>query len=152
MAQNRLSPRPPVRKTGRGSQNDPSPAVVLQGALLAFGLVLLLPIFPPLGLLWCGISGWNLYQTLKKEGKVKGDMGRKLNTEFREARDQFIRHVKAEDMMEEKIHPHPHTPVNYSYDKCARDKRLEQIKTLKEAGLLDEAEYKKRRQDILAGK
>ena len=79
-------------------------------------------------------------------------MGRKLNTEFREARDQFIRHVKAEDMMEEKIHPHPHTPVNYSYDKCARDKRLEQIKTLKEAGLLDEAEYKKRRQDILAGK
>ena len=54
--------------------------------------------------------------------------------------------------MEEKIHPHPHTPVNYSYDKCARDKRLEQIKTLKEAGLLDEAEYKKRRQDILAGK
>ena len=152
MAQKRLSPRPPVRKTGRGSQNDPSPAVVLQGALLAFGLVLLVPIFPPFGLLWCGVAGWNLYQTLKKEGKAKGDMGRTLNTEFREARDQFLRHVREEGMMEEKIHPHPHTPVNYSYDKCARDKRLEQIKTLKKAGLLDEAEYKKRRQDILAGK
>ena len=152
MAQNRLSPRPPVRKTGRGSQNDPSSAVVLQGALLAFGLVLLLPIFPPLGLIWCGVAGWGLYQTLKKEGKTKGDMERKLNTEFKAAREQFIRHVKAEDMMEEKIHPHPHTPVDYSYDKCARDKRLEQIKTLKQAGLLDEAEYKKRRQDILAGK
>ena len=53
--------------------------------------------------------------------------------------------------MEERQH-HSHTPMAYSYDACAVERRLEQIKTLKEAGLLTEEEYKQRRQKILAGK
>ncbi|MBO5918676.1 MAG: SHOCT domain-containing protein, partial [Oscillospiraceae bacterium] len=37
----------------------------------------------------------------------------------------------------------------YSYDACAREKRLEQLKVLKDAGLLDAVEYQQRRQEIL---
>ena len=44
---------------------------------------------------------------------------------------------------------HVHTPQAYSYDGCAREKRLEQLETLKKAGLLEPVEYQQRRQAIL---
>jgi hypothetical protein len=47
---------------------------------------------------------------------------------------------------------HVHTPQTYSYDACAKEKRLEQLETLKKAGLLEKDEYAKRRQEILRGK
>ena len=45
---------------------------------------------------------------------------------------------------------HEHGPVAYSYDTCAIQKRLEQLETLKSAGLITEKEYSEKRQEILA--
>lgn len=64
--------------------------------------------------------------------------------------EKFIRHMQEEAVKEKPHQPHGHTPVSYSYDSCAREKRLEQLKVLKSAGLLDEMEYQQRRQAILA--
>lgn len=45
---------------------------------------------------------------------------------------------------------HGHTPLEYSYDACATQKRLEQLETLKSAGLITKEEYNEKRQEILA--
>lgn len=45
---------------------------------------------------------------------------------------------------------HGHTPTSYSYDTCAAQKRLEQLETLKSAGLITTEEYKEKRKEILA--
>ena len=63
--------------------------------------------------------------------------------------EKFIRHLKEEAVKEQPHKPHGHTPISYSYDTCAREKRLEQLKVLKSAGLLDEGEYQQRRQAIV---
>lgn len=66
--------------------------------------------------------------------------------------EKFIRRMKEEEAKEKPYQskPHGHTPVTYSYDHCAKEKRLEQLKVLKDAGLLDEMEYQQRKQEILA--
>ena len=63
--------------------------------------------------------------------------------------EKFIRHLKEEAVKEQSYKPHGHNPVSYSYDSCAKEKRLEQLKVLKDAGLLDEMEYHQRKQAIL---
>ena len=45
---------------------------------------------------------------------------------------------------------HGHTPEEYSYDACATKKRLEQLETLKSAGLITKEEYNEKRKEILA--
>ena len=45
---------------------------------------------------------------------------------------------------------HSHTPTAYSYDGCAVRKRLEQLGTLKSAGLITKEEYNEKRREILA--
>ena len=45
---------------------------------------------------------------------------------------------------------HDHTPTAYSYEVCAAQKRLEQLETLKKAGLITKEEYDQKRQEILA--
>ena len=116
-------------------------------------LVVLFILFPPLGLL--GAFGWFAYQQAKKNGQVND---RQLKAELEgikrsgmAAREKFLRRLKEEDVAEQphSSQPHSHTPTSYSYDACAREKRLEQLKVLKSAGLLDEWEYQQRRQAIL---
>jgi len=120
---------------------------------LIFGVVVLIPLFPPFGLLWCGILGKAMY-SLTKKAKGEGGSGaarpdwEQLKRTGQEAKVKYLRHVKAEDAAEERVHSH--TPVAYSYDECAREKRLEQLDVLKDAGLLDDVEYQRRRQEILA--
>ena len=63
--------------------------------------------------------------------------------------EKFIRHMQEEAAKETPRKSHGHTPVSYSYDACAQEKRLEQLKVLKGAGLLDEVEYQQRKQAIL---
>lgn len=65
--------------------------------------------------------------------------------------EKLIRRMKEEEVREQPYQskPHGHTPRAYSYDSCAREKRLEQLKVLKDAGLLDEVEYHQRRQEVL---
>lgn len=127
--------------------------LVLPGALLAIGVFILLPLFFPLGLLWCAAIGWDIYLRMRKEGGTKVPVKNKRDMDWKKGRDRFVRYLKAEDVMEERTRSvHSHDPVSYSYDKCAQDKRMEQLKTLKEAGLLEEEEYRQRCRDILAGK
>ena len=116
-------------------------------------LVVLFILFPPLGLL--GAFGWFAYQQAKKNGQVNH---RQLKAELEgikrsgmAAGEKFLRRLKEEDVAEQphSSQPHGHTPLSYSYDACAREKRLEQLKVLKSAGLLDEVEYQQRKQAIL---
>ena len=112
-------------------------------------LVVLFILFPPLGLV--GACAWFAYQQAKKNGQVND---RELKTELEGVKQKFLRQLKAEDVAEKpnQGQPHGHTPLSYSYDACAREKRLEQLKVLKSAGLLDEVEYLQRKQAILTAR
>ena len=164
------------------STGDPQKDLTRLGLYLAVGVFILLPMAPPLGLIWCVVVGKALFDNLKQqeilkknvEGKLGVDWNRAKNagkqsaadirvysrkaaedvrTYSRESAQRYKDHISGRDMMEEhKAYQHPHTPVNYSYDTCARERRLEQIKSLKDAGLLDEKEYQVRKARIMAGK
>lgn len=144
--------------------SDPKGNIVILGIFFAVGLLFLLPLFPPFGLIWCAIIGKSLFKELKMQGVVKKDVEGKYTfdkakaktvgqRDFEKAREQYKTRVSESDRMDEKQpYKHPHTPVNYSYDTCATERRLEQIKSLKDAGILDEKEYQQRKARILAGK
>ena len=138
---------------------------------LIFGLVFLLPLFPPFGLIWCIAIGSALFKELKVQGVIRKDVEGKYTLDRNKAKtvskssfdevrsytkdtaQKYKVHVSESDRMEEKQpYKHPHTPVNYSYDACAIERRLEQIKSLKDAGILDEKEYQVRKARILAGR
>ena len=144
----------PTRRRDAGEQNNSMVGLVTLGGFLVFGLFILLPIFPPFGLVWCGLIGKALFDALKKQGIVKTDVENKADwkSSGQKAAKKFVSRMKAEEAMEKEFKSHPHTPMAYSYDSCAKEKRLEQIRTLKSAGLLTEAEYKQRRSSILAEK
>lgn len=154
----------------RGNGQNPANLVILI-VFFVIGVFVLIPLFLPFGLVWCIVIGKALLKELKNQGVVKTNVEGKLDVDWNRAKasgqrslDQmrayskdaavkYKQHVSESDRMDEKLpRDHPHTPVNYSYDACAREKRLEQLKNLKDAGILDEAEYKRRRQDILNGK
>ena len=133
--------------------SDPKGNIVILGIFFAVGLLFLLPLFPPFGLIWCAVIGKSLFKELKMQGVVKKDVEGKYTfdkakaktvgqRDFEKAREQYKTRVSESDRMDEKQpYKHPHTPVNYSYDACATERRLEQIKSLKDAGILDEKEY-----------
>ena len=158
-----------VSKTSSNGKNPASLAALV--GFLVFGLVFLLPLFPPFGLIWCASIGFSLFKELKVQGVIRKDVEGKYNIDknkaksvsqrsFEEVRayskDAAVKYktrVSESDRMEEKQpYKHPHTPVNYSYDACATERRLEQIKALKDAGILDEKEYQERKARILAGR
>ena len=144
--------------------SDPKGNIVILGIFFAVGLLFLLPLFPPFGLIWCAVIGKSLFKELKMQGVVKKDVEGKYTfdkakaktvgqRDFEKAREQYKTRVSESDRMDEKQpYKHPHTPVNYSYDACATERRLEQIKSLKDAGILDEKEYQERKRRIMAGK
>ena len=153
-----------------GSGQNPANLVILV-VFFVIGVFVLIPLFLPFGLVWCIVIGKALLKELKNQGVVKTNVEGKLDVDWNKAKassqrsfDQvrayskdaaakYKQHVSESDRMDEKLpRDHPHTPVNYSYDSCAREKRLEQLKNLKDAGILEETEYKRRRQDILSGK
>lgn len=115
-------------------------------------LILLFFLFPPLA-----IVGAIFYAAYKQGKKNPAPESRTLRTEIenlkrsgKTAKEQFLRRMKEEDAAERPYKSHPHTPASYSYDSCAQEKRLEQLKVLKNAGLLDEMEYQQRKQEILS--
>jgi len=125
-------------------RNEMSPAVL--------ALILLFFLFPPLA-----IIGAIFYLAYKQGKKNPSPESRTIRSELEQlkrtgtsAKEQFLRRMKEEGAAEQPYKSHPHTPVSYSYDSCAKEKRLEQLKVLKNAGLLDDVEYSQRKQDILA--
>ena len=152
-------------KFDANGKNPGSLAVLI--VFFVFGLVFFLPLFPPFGLIWCAIVGKALFKELKIQGVVKKDVegkytidknkaksvGVEVRTYGSDAAKKYKTRVSESDRMEERQpYRHPHNPVNYSYDACAIERRLEQIKSLKDAGILDEKEYQQRKARILAGK
>ena len=156
--------------SGSGTSGDPKSNLVVLGVFMAIGL-LFLPVFGIFGLVWCAAVGSALFKELKKQGIVNKNVEGKYTFDKNKAKSAGQRsfdevraytkdtaakykvHVSESDNMEEKKpYKHPHTPVNYSYDACAMERRLEQIKSLKDAGILDEKEYQQRKARILAGK
>ena len=118
---------------------------------VALVLILLFLLFPPLA-----IIGGIAYAVYQQGKKTPSPEARQFRTEIenlkrtgKTAKEQFLRRMKEEDAAERPYKSHPHTPLSYSYDSCAREKRLEQLKVLKDAGLLDEVEYQQRKQAIL---
>ena len=150
-------------KSPRGDGQNPANIVVLV-VFLFLGVFFFMPLFPPFGLIWCAVTGKALFKELKIQGVIKKDVEGKYSfdtakaktvgqRDFEKAREQYKARVSESARMEEKQpYRHPHNPVNYSYDSCATQRRLEQIKSLKEAGILDEKEYQQRKTKILAGK
>lgn len=153
-----------------GEANGKANLVVL-GIFLAIGVFFLLPLFPPFGLVWSFAIGSALLKELKIQGVIKTDVEGKMNVDWNKAKqssktaarevrsygketaERFKMHVSESDRMDEKQpRRHIHTPVNYSYDQCAQERRLEQLKSLKDAGILEEKEYQERRNRVLAGK
>ena len=128
----------------RNRKNEVSPVALV--------LVLLFFVFPPLAIV--GVFILVAYNQAKKNGQVSNKEWKaeveSLKRSGMAAKEKFLRRLKEEDVAEQphQSKPHGHTPVSYSYDSCAREKRLEQLKVLKDAGLLDAVEYQQRRQDI----
>ena len=124
-------------------RNEFSPAALV--------LILLFFLFPPLAIV--GAIGLAVYKQGKKNPSPEARQLRNeienLKRSGKTVKEQFLRRLKEENTAEQPYKGHPHTPVSYSYDSCAQEKRLEQLKVLKEAGLLDEVEYQQRRQEIL---
>ena len=155
--------------SGSGTSGDPKSNLVVLGVFMAIGL-LFLPMFGIFGLVWCAVVGSALFKELKKQGIVNKNVEGKYTFDKNKAKSagqrsfdevraysadtarKYKSHVSESDRMEEKQpYKHPHTPVNYSYDACAQERRLEQIKSLRDAGILDEKEYQVRKARILAG-
>ena len=112
--------------------------------------VVLLVIVAKVAMPYLKQSGLFQKKEKKETAKVKARVDWKGSGQ--KAAKKFVSRMKAEEAIEKEFKSHPHTPVSYSYDSCAKEKRLEQIRTLKNAGLLTEAEYRERRSSILAEK
>lgn len=110
---------------------------------LVFGLILIFIFLPPLAPI--AIIFFLIYKNSKRHN---AGTDKSVEDRFGEASDR--RRKDRGRVSTRQSTPHGHTPTTYSYDSCAREKRLEQLKVLKDAGLLDEAEYQQRRQELLA--
>ena len=125
-------------------KNEFSPAALV--------LILLFFLFPPLAII--GAVGLAVYKQGRKNPSPEARQFRteieNLKRSGKTAKEQLLRRMKEEGAAEQPYKSHPHNPQSYSYDSCAREKRLEQLKVLKEAGLLDDMEYSQRKQQILA--
>ena len=157
-------------RTYTSGKADPKANIVVLGIFMAVGLFFLLPLFPPFGLVWCFVIGKSLFNEVEMQGVVKKNVEGKYTLDKNKAKSvsqrsfdevraystdaakKYKTRVSESDRMDEKQpYKHPHTPVNYSYDACAMERRLEQIKSLKDAGILDEKEYQERKRRIMAG-
>ena len=153
-----------------GTSGDPKNNLVVLIVFMAIGVFVLIPLFAPFGIVWCLAIAKPLLKLLNEQGIIKKNVEGKYNVDWKKAKSsgqrsfdevraygkdaaaRYKTHVSESNRMEEKQpYKHPHTPVNYSYDSCARERRLEQIKSLKDAGILDEKEYQVRKARIMAG-
>lgn len=127
------------RVTYRPSKAQGAFGVAVGAIFVVIGLVMVIPIFGLFGVLWTliavGITGMNAYQTFGK-----GYAGPEITIE----EDEEPRRGASSS-------PAPQTHDHISSTSLDVKGRLEQLKDLKEAGLLSQEEYDKKRQEILKG-
>ena len=126
------------RVTYRPSKAQGAFGVAVGVIFVLIGLVMVIPIFGPFGVLWTlvavGITAMNAYQAFGK-----GYAGPQITIE-----DEDLPHG---DFVSPAPETHDHIPSTALDVKG----RLQQFKDLKEAGLLTQEEYDKKRQEILKG-
>ena len=134
----------PVRRrrvTYRPSKAQGAFGVAVGAVFVIIGLVMVIPIFGLFGVLWTliavGITAMNAYQAFGK-----GYTGPEITIEDE---SDISRRESA-----------PSSPASETHDHISSTSldvkgRLEQLKELKEAGLLTQEEYDKKRQEILKG-
>ena len=109
-------------------------------ALTVF-LVILTVLMPPVGLVALFLRA--LAKGSSKKAKVDSAADWKRTTQT--AAQKVTRYMTSADNREEDVatwpSKHGHTPLAYSYDACALDKRLQQLKDLYEAGLYTKEQY-----------
>lgn len=127
------------RVTYRPSKAQGAFGVAVGVVFVIIGLVMVIPSFGPFGILWTliavGITAMNAYQAFGK-----GYAGPEITIE----EDEEPRRGTSSSPAPE---THDHIPSTALDVKG----RLEQLKELKEAGLLSQEEYDKKRQEILKG-
>lgn len=127
------------RVTYRPSKAQGAFGVAVGVVFVIIGLVMVIPSFGPFGILWTliavGITAMNAYQAFGK-----GYAGPEITIE----EDEEPRRGTSSSPAPE---THDHIPSTALDVKG----RLEQLKELKEAGLLTQEEYDKKRQEILKG-
>lgn len=136
------------RKTKKNSATP----MDLVGSIVFFliGLLVFLPTSPLIGIVICAVTGKNVLNTLSQLDLTDGDEFRaapakKGRSVHQNAAQRIPTRVRTD---EKKERPHVYDPMTYSYDTCAREKRMEQLKVLRNAGLLDDVEYRQRREQI----
>lgn len=119
--------------------------VVWGGLFILIGLFLVIPVFGLFGMIWTiaaiAITATNAYQAFGK--KYAGP-------EI---------HIEEDSFIPREVTPSPRPPVQPQYQDhnhipstaLSPQKRLEQLETLKGAGLITDQEYKQKRQEILRG-
>ena len=105
-------------------------------AFVLVGLVMVVPTFGPFGLLWTGMA---VVITVINGLNAFGKKGVPTMEIYSEEDDDEVPSPARED--------HDHIPSTA----LTPQERLEQLKTLKEAGLLTDEEYRKKREEILSG-
>lgn len=127
------------RVTYRPSKSQGAFGVAVGAIFVVIGVVMVIPIFGLFGVLWTliavGITGMNAYQAFGK-----GYMGPEITIEEDEGAGRSTYSSSAPQT-------HNHIPSTALDVKG----RLQQLKDLKEAGLLSQEEYDKKRQEILKG-
>ncbi len=118
--------------TYRPSRQQGAFSTAVGGIFVLIGLFVVVPTFGLFGLLWTliavGITVMNAYQAFGK-----GYTGPEIRIEDEEERSS----------------PPPETHDHIQSAAMGPQKRLEQLKSLREAGLIDEREYQEKRKDIL---
>ena len=105
-------------------------------AFVLVGLVMVVPTFGPFGLLWTGVA---VAITVINGLNAFGKKGVPTMEIYSEEEDDEVPSPARED--------HDHIPSTA----LTTQERLEQLQTLKEAGLLTDEEYRNKREEILKG-
>lgn len=124
------------RVTYRQSKAAGTIGTIWGGVFVLIGLFIIIPTFGPFGLLWtlgaAAITGMNAYQAFGKKY-----VGPEI-------------HIEDEEPTQRPApSPHAETHDHISSTALGVKQRLEQLESLKSAGLIDDREYREKRQEIL---
>jgi len=114
------------------------------GDLLIPGIVLTF-IMPPIGiivLIFAIIKMVSAADEKSSRSASEQDWRKTVGSAYeggRQIKDRVVHFMTAEDAKEKPFHSH--SPIEYSYDNCALEKRLEQLDSLYKAGLYTKEQY-----------
>ena len=141
------------RDNGRnGRKNQISPNMIL----LLVGLFVILPMSGLLGLIWTAIAAVLLIKQAKKQGEDGARRSAPLSPRRTEIKRPAASVSKVTKHAYQSIpKPAPRKPDQHDHIQSTclnQNGRLEQLETLRKAGLYTNEEYRQKREEILRGK